>query len=136
MDDEGYGAVTPLEEEWRRTLAATEQLFQDGVYHKWFPAEPRWDTTIRGGDEYLAVVEKAMASYQRGRTHEEGLRMAANRLFREGRYHIWWPRTIQSWEGDPVSREAFISVVERMVAAYHREPLIGPQQRPDMGPHP
>ena len=124
--------MTP-EEEWRRTLAAAEQLFEDGVYHRWFPPEPRWDESIRGADEYLATVERAMAAYQRAATHEDGLRMAAHRAFLEGRYHIWWPRTIKSWEDDPEAARAFLKVVERMVAAYNRAPLIGPQMP---GPRP
>ena len=118
--------MTP-EEERRRTEAAAEQLFTDGVYHRWFPSAPRWDEDAIGRDEFLAAVEKAMASYHRGRSHEEGLHMAANRLFREGRYHIWWPRTIQGWDQDPLSRTEFMSVVERMVGAYRRQPLVGPQ---------
>lgn len=119
----------------RRTECAAEQLHVDGVYHRWWRDEPRWDDEPMGRMEFLTIVDRAVASYQRGRTHDEGLRMAANRLFREGRYHIWWPRTIQSWEADPVSQAAFMGVVERMVGAYHREPLIGPQ-RPMQGPHP
>lgn len=126
--------MTPLEEEWRRMMAAAEQLFQDGVYHRWFPAEPRWDASIRGADEYLAAVEKAMEAYRKGADHEDGLRLAADRLFQEGRYNIWWPRTIQSWDSDPLSREAFMGVVARMVATYHREPLAGPPPRPPQGP--
>lgn len=122
--------MTP-EEEWRRTLAAAEQLFADGVYHRWFPAEPRWDDTIGRADEYLAAVERAMEAYRRGRTHDEGVRMAADRLFLYGRYHIWWPRTIQAWDDEPEAAQAFLAVVGRMVAAYDRQPLIGPQ-----GPQP
>jgi len=118
--------VTKLEEEWRRTMAAAEQLFTDGVYHRWFAAEPRWDATIRGADEYLAAVEKAMEAYHRGADHQDGLRRAADRLFEEGRYNIWWPRTIKSWDSDPLSRTAFMGVVERMVTVYRRQPLIGP----------
>jgi hypothetical protein len=52
---------------------------------------------------------------------EGGIESAADSFWKEGSHHGWWSDTRPTWRDlDPIGKEEFLAIVERIVVAYLR----------------
>jgi hypothetical protein len=52
---------------------------------------------------------------------ERGLERAADELWKTGIHHGWWSKRWASWRDlDPIGKEEFLAIADRIVVAYLR----------------